>query len=59
MSKWFRAYDFEGEGYLGSSIYLPDVMGYGYTMALIVGFITLWYLVVTWNEDTNKLLLPM
>jgi len=59
MVAWFSAYDFEGKGYLGKYVYLPDVMGYGYTMALIVGFCTLWYLVVTWNEDTNKLLLPM
>ncbi|WP_306546678.1 YeeE/YedE thiosulfate transporter family protein [Desulfobulbus sp.] len=59
VSAWFQAYDFEGKGYLGSYVYLPDAMGYGYTMALIIGFCTLWYLVVTWNEDTNKLLLPM
>jgi hypothetical protein len=59
MSAWFQAYDFEGKGYLGSYVYIPDVMGYGYTLALITGFVTLWYLVVTWNEDTNKLLLPM
>jgi uncharacterized membrane protein YedE/YeeE len=59
MSAWFQAYDFEGKGYLGNYVYIPDVMGYGYTLALITGFVTLWYLVVTWNEDTNKLLLPM
>lgn len=59
MSTWFQAYDFEGKGYLGSYVYIPDVMGYGYTMALITGFVLLWYLVVTWNEDSNKLLLPM
>ncbi|ADW19411.1 protein of unknown function DUF395 YeeE/YedE [Desulfobulbus propionicus DSM 2032] len=59
MVAWFSAFNFEENGYLGSYVYLPDVMGYGYTMALIVGFSTLWYLVVTWNEDTNKLLLPM
>jgi len=56
---WFSAYRFEEKGYLGSYVYLPDVMGYGWTMALIIGFCTLWYLVVAWNEDSNKLLLPM
>jgi hypothetical protein len=40
-------------------MYLPDVMGYGPTRGLILGFCTIWYLVVTWNEDTNKLILPM
>ena len=59
MVAWFSAYNFEEKGYLGSYVYLPDAMGYGGTMALIVGFCTIWYLVVTWNEDTNKLLLPM
>jgi len=59
MVAWFSAYNFEEKGYLGKYLYLPDALGYGYTMALIVGFCTIWYLVVTWNEDTNKLLLPM
>lgn len=59
MSTWFNAYSFEAKGYLGRAIYIPDVMGYGYTLALIAGFVTLWYLIVAWNEDSNKLLLPM
>ncbi|MDD2965840.1 MAG: YeeE/YedE thiosulfate transporter family protein [Bacteroidales bacterium] len=59
MLTWFNTYKFEAKGYLGSFVYLPDVMGYGYTLALITGCMALWYLVVTWNEDTNKLLLPM
>ncbi|MGI6656742.1 MAG: YeeE/YedE thiosulfate transporter family protein [Desulfobulbus sp.] len=59
MVALFEAFDVEGKGYLGSYVYLPDVMGYGWTMALIVGFLTIWYLVVSWNEDTNKLILPM
>ncbi|MGD9948738.1 MAG: YeeE/YedE thiosulfate transporter family protein [Desulfobulbus sp.] len=59
MSAWFTAYSFEAKGYLGSYVYIPDVMGYGYTLALITGFVVLWYLIVSWNEDTNKLLLPM
>ncbi|MDR2551270.1 MAG: YeeE/YedE family protein [Desulfobulbus sp.] len=59
MVAWFSAYNFEEKGYLGKYLYLPDALGYGYTMALILAFCTIWYLVVTWNEDTNKLLLPM
>lgn len=59
MLAWFSNYRFEEKGYLGNYVYLPDVMGYGYTMAFVVGFATLWYLVVSWNEDSNKLLLPM
>lgn len=59
MTLWFRSYNFEAKGYLGSYVYLPDALGYGGTLALIIGFCTLWYLIVTWNEDTNRLILPM
>ena len=59
MVALFNAFKIEENGWLGSYVYLPDVLGYGYTMGLILAFCTLWYLVVTWNEDTNKLLLPM
>jgi uncharacterized protein len=59
MVAWFSHYNFEEKGYLGRYVYLPDVMGYGYTLALILGFCLLWTLIVSWNEDSNKLLLPM
>jgi uncharacterized membrane protein YedE/YeeE len=59
MTAWFKANDFEGEGVLGSSVYLPDVMGYGGTLFFIAAIMTVWYLVVTWNEETNKLIVPM
>lgn len=59
VSAWFQAYSFEEKGYLGSYVYLPDALGYGYTLGLVTAFVAIWYLVVTWNEDTNKLLLPM
>lgn len=59
MVAWFSHYRFEQNGYLGKYVYLPDVMGYGYTLALILGFCLLWTLIVSWNEDSNKLLLPM
>lgn len=59
MTAWFRDNDFEADGVLGSSIYLPDVMGYGWTLLLIAAIMVIWYLVVTWNEETNKLIVPM
>jgi len=49
----------EQAGYLGKYIYLPDVMGYGPTLAMIALIMALWYVVVTWNEDANKLIVPM
>ena len=49
----------EQAGHLGKYIYLPDVMGYGYTLLLIGFAMALWYVIVTWNEDANKLIVPM
>jgi uncharacterized protein len=59
MTKWFKAYDFEGNGYLGRKIFMPEVMGYGWTLGFIAFMMALWYVVVTWNEDSNKLIVPM
>lgn len=49
----------EKAGYLGKYIYMPDVMGYGWTLGLIALSMALWYIIVTWNEESNKLIVPM
>jgi uncharacterized protein len=64
MTTWFKNFgpdeiNLEQSGGLGSYVYLPDVMGYGGTLAFIAFIMMVWYLVVTWNEDTNKLIVPM
>ncbi len=59
MTAWFRDAEFEADGVLGSSIYLPDLFGYGPTLLLIGAVMAVWYIVVTWNEETNKLIVPM
>lgn len=59
VTAWFKDNDFEADGVLGSFVYLPDVMGFGPTLLLIGAFLVVWYLIVTWNEDTNKLIVPM
>ncbi len=59
LTSWFRDYEFEADGVLGKYVYLPDVMGYGPTLIMISLFLLIWYLVVTWNEETNKLIVPM
>lgn len=59
VTAWFQENDFEADGVLGASVYLPDVMGYGPTLLLIGAVLVAWYLVVTWNEETNKLIVPM
>jgi len=50
----------EGSGVLGQWIYMPDTfLGYGGTLALVALAMCLWYLVVSWNEDTGKLIVEM
>jgi hypothetical protein len=71
MTTWFRSMGDDGlEGYfeegeivsggLGKFVYLPETfLGYGGTLALITLAMMAWYLVVKWNEDSNKLIVPM
>jgi len=59
VTAWFRDNDFEADEVLGRYIYLPDVMGYGGALLLVAAFVLVWYLVVVWNEETNKLIVPM
>ncbi|WP_417908770.1 YeeE/YedE thiosulfate transporter family protein [Candidatus Electronema sp. PJ] len=59
ITKWFKAAKFEDDGVLGRFVYLPDSMGYGWTLGLIAFMMALWYVIVTWNEDSNKLIVPM
>jgi uncharacterized membrane protein YedE/YeeE len=59
VTAWFKDNEFEADGVLGSFVYLPDVMGYGGTLLFIAAFLLVWYLVVVWNEETDKLIVPM
>ncbi len=71
LGGWIKDNDFEGinawysEGLttgskLGSFVYMPDTfLGYGGTLTLVALVMMTWYLVVTWNEDTYKLLVEM
>lgn len=46
--------------HLGAFVYLPDTfLGYGGTLALILVAMAAWYVIVDWNEETNKLTLDM
>ena len=56
---WFQDNDFEANGVFGKAVYLPDVLGYGGALLLIGLFMALWYVIVTWNEESNKLIVPM
>ena len=49
----------EADQVLGKYVYMPDTMGYGPALALVLFSMAVWYVIVTWNEDSNKLILPM
>ncbi|MBU0485228.1 MAG: YeeE/YedE family protein [Proteobacteria bacterium] len=70
MTAWFNSMDYEAIsawqedreniGSLGDFVYLPETfLGYGGTLALIAFAMMTWYLIVKWNEDSNKLIVPM
>ncbi len=65
MTKWFKAMHMEGTGAthegskLGMHLYLPDALGYGGTLLIIVVAMAAWYIIVDWNEDSNKLIVEM
>ena len=40
----------EAHGFFGKYVYMPDKMGYGLTLAIILLAMGTWYSVVTWNE---------
>ncbi len=58
-SLWVKVNEWEVDGVLGRYVYMPDSLGYGPTLALVLFSMAAWYVVVSWNEDSNKLLLPM
>jgi hypothetical protein len=48
------------DGIFGSFVYMPHTwLGYGGTLALIFFVMALWYVIATWNEETEKLVVPM
>jgi uncharacterized membrane protein YedE/YeeE len=58
-SLWVKIKGWETNEVIGKYVYMPDVMGYGPSLALVLFSMAAWYVVVTWNEDSNKLILPM
>lgn len=59
LTAWFKDMEFESDGVLGKYVYLPDYVGYGGAIFVIMAFLLLWYLIVDWNEDSNKLIVEM
>ena len=56
---WFAEYEVIENGYLGKAIFMPEYLGYAGTLFLIAFLVVVWYIIIDWNEDTNKLVLEM
>lgn len=56
---WFAEYEVIENGYLGKAIFMPEYLGYAGTLFLIALLVVVWYIIIDWNEDTNKLVLEM
>ncbi len=44
---------------VGVRIYLPDMLGYGWTLAGILLILGAWYVLAAWNERTDKFVVEM
>jgi uncharacterized membrane protein YedE/YeeE len=58
-SLWVKMHEWEANEVLGKYVYMPDSIGYGPALALVLLSMGIWYVIVTWNEESNKLILPM
>ncbi len=56
---WVKVNDWEADGVLGKYVYMPDSLGYGPALGLVILAMAIWYVIVSWNEESNKLILPM
>ncbi len=44
---------------IGMEIYLPDYLGYQGTLMAVTAFMLLWYLLLAWNEETERFVLEI
>lgn len=57
VGSWFRGW-LEDSGWLmklGTPVFLPDFMSWKMAILLVIGIMSLWYLLVAWNEVKRKL----
>ena len=43
----------------GVKIYLPDYLGYEISVFFTIGLLFLWYILVNYNEETDKFVVEM
>lgn len=57
MRHWFGENHWMSK--LGKAVYLPDTFGYGGSIFLVIAAMLVWYIVIDWNEESNKLVIEM
>jgi len=40
---------------MGHRVFLPDFLTYKWTLILLIAFLLVYYLLATWNEETDKI----
>jgi len=44
---------------LGKAVYLPEYLGYGGALFLIAAIMLIWYVIIDWNEESNRMVIEM
>ncbi|MEF3168976.1 MAG: YeeE/YedE family protein [Deltaproteobacteria bacterium] len=57
MRYWFEETGFMEK--LGQPVYLPDIFGYGGSIFIVIAVMLIWYIVIDWNEESNKFVIEM
>jgi uncharacterized protein len=54
-SLWSKFMDVSGlVSYIGKSVYMPNVMGYVWSLVFVVLLMAVYFWIATWNEETDK-----
>lgn len=44
---------------MGQRVFLPDHMGYGWSLIFLIALLAIYYLLATWNEETDKFVVEL
>ena len=55
---WIKSSEFL-QSIQGIKVYLPDYLGYEISVFVVIGLLLLWYILVSYNEETDKFVVEM
>jgi uncharacterized membrane protein YedE/YeeE len=44
---------------VGFEVFIPDILGYQWTLVTVTAIMVLWYALVTWNEETERFVMEV